>query len=61
MEGLIVVDACPVLTRWQIHCVKCGTCFYVDADPATTKEEIAQLEDMKCEYHPDEDSCLELV
>lgn len=61
IEDLIVVEAEPVFTRWQIHCVKCGQCFYVDADPATPKEEITQLQGMKCEFHPDEDSVLELA
>lgn len=55
------VKACAVFTRWQIRCPKCGITFYVDSEPASTREDIVTLDDMKCEYHPKEDSVLMLV
>jgi len=55
------IKACPVFTRWQIHCSKCGTTFYVDAETESTEEDIVNLDDTKCAYHPNEDSVLMLV
>ena len=57
----IDIKACQVFTRWQIHCHKCGITFYVDSETESTKEDILSLDDMKCEYHPNEDSIVMLV
>ena len=51
----------PVFTRWQVCCSKCGTIFYIDAEPGTTKERIISLEDLDCELHPMEDHVLDLI
>jgi len=55
------VKACPAFVRWQIHCSKCGTTFYVDVDSGSTEVDILKLDEMKCQYHPNEDSVVMLV
>ena len=55
------IKACPVFTRWQVICHKCGITFYVDADPKATEEDFINLEELKCGEHPIEDHCLELT
>lgn len=54
------IKACPVFTRWQIRCSECGITFYVDSKPDDTREDILNLDAIKCEYHPSEDSVLTL-
>ena len=53
---------CPAFIRWQVVCTKCDKTFYVDAEPETTKEDIAIiLDDIDCEEHPMEQHSLELA
>lgn len=55
------IRVCPVFVRWQIHCPICGITFYVDSGLESAEEDIRRLDDMKCEYHPNEDAVIELV
>jgi len=55
------ITACPVFTRWQVQCPKCGITFYIDSEPESVKNEILKLKEIKCEYHPKEDSVVMLV
>jgi len=57
----IDIELCPVFVRWQIRCAKCGLTFYVDSEPESTKEDILELDQMKCEYHPNEQALVMLV
>lgn len=55
------VEARPVFARWQVHCKTCGVYFYVDAEPDTSKEDLINLEELKCGEHPMEDQVLEMA
>jgi hypothetical protein len=55
------IEACPVFTRWQVHCTKCGITFYVDSEPDAKEEDIMSLDELRCGEHPEEDHVLELV
>ena len=55
------IKVCPVFTRWQVRCSKCGITFYVDSEPEANKDDILKLNEVKCEIHPKEDSVLMLA
>ena len=55
------IEANPVFMRWQVNCLQCGITFYIDTEPETTKEDILELEFLKCESHPLEDKVLALA
>jgi len=57
----IALGIFPVFKRWQVCCNKCGTVFYVDTEPNSIGEEIAELEDIRCGLHPVEGSVIELA
>jgi phage terminase large subunit GpA-like protein len=57
----VKLEVCPVFTRWQVRCKRCGALFYVDTEPHSTDEEILELKDTHCGSHPNESSVIELV
>jgi phage terminase large subunit GpA-like protein len=57
----VTVRACPVFVRWQIYCPRCQHTFYLDAELGTAEEEIKELPQMQCGFHPEEGAVTELV
>ncbi|GAI10572.1 unnamed protein product [marine sediment metagenome] len=55
------LEICPVFTRWQVRCKKCGSIFYVDTEPESIGEEILEMGNINCSSHPGESSVVELV
>jgi hypothetical protein len=55
------LEISPVFIRWQIRCKECNIVFYVDTESDSLGEEIVELEDIHCGFHPPESSIIELV
>jgi hypothetical protein len=55
------LEISPVFTRWQVRCRECNSVFYVDTESNSIGEEIVELEDVNCRFHPPERSVIELV